>query len=236
MASPIQENGRPWATKTWCGSLTTVRPVRSQQQIDAEFRFGTGILMILSESFANFCGSRLNYWIEVCVTVRRPREHLNPQSPFLQFSGVSIQSTLHHIAQKGRISFAVVEQRIGQDPFQLRLDWAALQLSFGRPGRNSVFRCRFGCFPTRRQIDPPTDNGDCIIRTVVMIRVLRHVFYNPARGLPTQCNPLIAYAVMALSPIATVIALKIPGDLSTLGGGTEVRSVLASFAARLRSE
>ena len=95
-----------------------------------------GLLIILGEPFPDFGGRRTDYGIEIRVIVRIPSEDLNSQGPFLQFPRVSIQRTLYDIAEKGGIPFAVLEERIGKNPFQLGLNLGASHLGFGHGGRN----------------------------------------------------------------------------------------------------
>ena len=95
-----------------------------------------GLLIILGEPFPNFGGSGPDDRIEIRVIVRISPEDLNSQGPFLQFSRMSIQRTLDDIAEKVGISLAVLEERIGENPFQLGLDLGASNFGFGHGGRN----------------------------------------------------------------------------------------------------
>jgi hypothetical protein len=110
--------------------------VRAQRQIDAGFRIVTGLLIVLGEALSNFGGGGPDDGIEIGIVVGVAAKDLNSQGTFLEFSGMSIQRALHDVAQEGGISLAVFEERVGEYPFELGLNFSAPDFGFGHGGPN----------------------------------------------------------------------------------------------------
>ena len=81
-----------------------------------------GIVIVLIDAFADFCGGDANDRIRIGVVIRRAIKDLDSEDSLLQVMSMAFQRAPNHEPQKLGISFAGMEKRRGQQPFQLLLN------------------------------------------------------------------------------------------------------------------
>ena len=160
----------------WWLELGSVGP---EGEDNAKFRFVSGVLIILREAFADLGGGCADDRIEIGVVIRFAGEDFNAQGAFLEFPRMSVQRALDYIAQQVRVSLAVLEEGVGEYPFQLCLDGGAFDFIFGHCGRQRVRRNGLRDLNTRRK-QPLQPRADYITQIIVMIR--------PEYGRQTPCK------------------------------------------------
>jgi len=80
------------------------------------------LLVILSDSFANFAGGNTHDWIRGSIVVGCPAKYLDSKGAFLEKVGLSRQGVFNSESQKRRKAAAVAEVRVDEQALQLFMD------------------------------------------------------------------------------------------------------------------
>jgi hypothetical protein len=107
--------------------------VRPGRQVDPDLTFVPGFMVVLRDSFTNLSGGSSNNRIEIGIVIRLAAKYLDPEGPLFKRSGLARQGMLHHVTQHARITAAVFEQRIREQPLQLFADGVQLVLILRYP-------------------------------------------------------------------------------------------------------
>jgi hypothetical protein len=102
-------------------------------QINPDFTFMPGFVIILSDPLADFAGSGSNHGVKIRIVARIPSEYLNPKSSLLEVWRVAFQSMLDDVSQQTRIPLAIFEPGVRQDALQLFADRVAFRFGLRRP-------------------------------------------------------------------------------------------------------
>ena len=78
-----------------------------------------GLLVVLSEAFADFAGRIPHDRILTRVIAKIPSEYLRAQRTLLQPFEMPFKRLLHDVLEQGQATFACTERAAGPDPRQL---------------------------------------------------------------------------------------------------------------------
>src|SRR5215472_5557613 len=93
------------------------------------------VVIILGDSFADFCRRRAHDGICRSIVVRIAGENLNAEGSLLENDGAAVERLIHDISEQARAAFAIAKQGARQHPLKLAPD--RLSLALGRKaGRN----------------------------------------------------------------------------------------------------
>ena len=107
--------------------------VGAGRELDADLIAVAGIVIILSEAFADFAGGDSNDRIGVGVVAGRAAEDVHADGTLFDLIGVALQSLFDDEAQQGGITFALEEKRVDEEQFKLGQDGCFIRLRLRHP-------------------------------------------------------------------------------------------------------
>ena len=128
------------ATKGWldfrrgmCRWENELGHIGTGREVNAKLGIVAGLEIILRNAFADLARGGADDRVGVGVVVRLTAEDLAADGALLHLVGVTGQGALDHVPEQIRVALAVLEQRMGQNPFELLADGLALRASVARP-------------------------------------------------------------------------------------------------------
>jgi hypothetical protein len=95
-----------------------------------------GIVIVLVNAFADFCGGDANDRISIGIVIRRAVKNLDAEDSLLQIMSMAFQRAPDYEPQELGIALAGMEKRRGQKPFQLLLNGSFFQFAGRSPTLN----------------------------------------------------------------------------------------------------
>jgi len=94
----------------------------------------SGVVVVLRETLADFTGGDADDGVGVRVVGRGTVEDFDGNRALFDLLGLPIERLLDDVAQEGRVSLALEEERVREELFHLREDGGFVWFGLGRPG------------------------------------------------------------------------------------------------------
>ena len=116
-----------WRGRGCCQSVRVAGPgelgcIGAGRQEKPNFLTVLGILIVLVNAFADFCGRNANDRISIGIVIRGAVKDLDAEDSLLEIMSVAFQRASDYEPQELGIAFAGMEKSGGQQPFQLLLN------------------------------------------------------------------------------------------------------------------
>ena len=113
--------------RCYCQSVRVAGPgelgrIGTGRQEKPNFLAALGIVIVLVNAFADFCGSNANDRINRGIVIRRTVKDLDAENSLLQIMSLAFQRAPDYEPQELGIALAGMEKRGGQQAFQLLLN------------------------------------------------------------------------------------------------------------------
>src|SRR6185437_6257000 len=102
--------------------------------VDLYFSRTSVFAIVLRQALADFRHSAAHHVVVRSVVIRAAPEHFDPDRALFEFGLTAAEGPLDHIPQYGRVAFAVSQNRVGKDFFELSADGGLLGITKRRPG------------------------------------------------------------------------------------------------------